>query len=242
MILSASQPYFAPFAGFFYKAYRSDIFLMMDEVQFPRGTTWMTRNRFKSDQGTLWMTVPVRKKGLGLQSINRVRIYHESNWRKKHLTSMKQAYGNAPYLRDHLDFLEWTFNENFDRLVDLNMAIIRYLLDQLEVKTEVRLLSELNVEGKGTKRLVEACRRMNATLFMAQTPAHKYIDVALFRESGIEVEFIHQPSPVYPQLWGNFIPNLSAFDLLLNCGPKSHDILTTRSAGEKGNRGLQGFH
>ena len=155
---------------------------------------------------------------------------------------MKHAYGNAPYLRDHLDFLEWIFNEKFDRLVDLNMAVIHYLLDQLEIKTEVRLLSEMSVVGKGTMRLVEACNRMNATRFLAQTPARKYIEVELFRESGIAVEFFRQPSTVYPQLWGNFIPNLSAFDLLLNCGPKSHDILTTRSAGEKGNRGLQGFH
>jgi WbqC-like protein family len=228
MILSASQPYFAPFPGFFYKAHRSDIFLILDEVQFPRGTTWITRNRFKSDQGTLWMTIPVRKKGLGLQSINRVRIYHESRWRKKHLTSMNQAYGKAPYLSDHLGFLERTFKEKFERLVDLNMAVIRYLLDQLGVKTEVRLLSELNIKGKGTMRLVEACKRMKATRFLAQTPARKYIDEVLFRESGISVEFIHQPSPVYPQLWGDFIPNLSAFDLLLNCGLKSHDILIGR--------------
>ena len=225
MILSASQPYFAPFPGFFCQAHRSDIFLMLDEVQFPRGTTWITRNRFKSDQGTLWMTIPVRKKGLGLQSINRVRIYHETSWRKKHLASMKQAYGNAPYLRDHLGFLEWTFKEKLDKLVDLNMAVIHYLLDQFEIKTEVRLLSQLGVGGKGTKRLVEACKRMNATRFLAKTPARKYIDANLFRESGIEIEFIRQPSPVYPQLWGDFIPNLSAFDLLLNCGPKSHDIL-----------------
>jgi hypothetical protein len=242
MILSASQPYFAPFPGFFYKAYRSDIFLILDEVQFPRGTTWMTRNRFKSDQGTLWMTIPVRKKGLGLQSINRVRIYHESSWRKKHLASMKQAYGNAPYLNDHLDFLEWAFEEKFDRLVDLNMPVIRYLLDHLGIKTEVRLLSELSVEGKGTTRLVEACKRMKVTRFLAQTPARKYIDAALFRESGITIEFVRQPSPVYPQLWGDFIPNLSAFDLLLNCGPKSLDILTTQSHGGKENRGGQGFH
>ena len=59
MILSANQPYFAPFAGFFHKAILADVFVLLDEVQFPRGTTWMNRNRFKNDQGTLWMTIPV---------------------------------------------------------------------------------------------------------------------------------------------------------------------------------------
>jgi len=70
MILSTSQPYFSPFPGFFLKAFLSDIFVVLDEVQFPRGTTWLTKNRFKNDQGTLWMTVPVWKKGLGLQKIS----------------------------------------------------------------------------------------------------------------------------------------------------------------------------
>ena len=73
MILSTSQPYFSPFPGFFLKAFLSDIFVILDEVQFPRGTTWLTRNRFKNDQGTLWMTVPVWKKGLGLQKIKEER-------------------------------------------------------------------------------------------------------------------------------------------------------------------------
>ncbi|MBU0988102.1 MAG: WbqC family protein, partial [Proteobacteria bacterium] len=75
MILSANQPYFAPFPGFFFKIILSDIFVLLDQVQFPRKTTWISRNRFKNDQGTLWMTVPVHKKGLGLQNINAVRIY-----------------------------------------------------------------------------------------------------------------------------------------------------------------------
>ncbi len=69
MIVSAYQPFFAPFSAFFSKAMHSDIFVLMDEVSFPLGTTWLTRNRLKNDQEALWMTVPVRKKGLGLQKL-----------------------------------------------------------------------------------------------------------------------------------------------------------------------------
>ena len=225
MILSASQPYFAPFPGFFFKAHRSDIFLILDEVQFPRGTTWITRNRFKGDQGTLWMTIPVWKKGLGLQFIDQVKICNEGRWRHKHLTTFKNAYGKAPYFQEHQDFLEWLFDERFDKIIDLNMAIIRYLMDNLQIRTKVKRLSELDIKGKGDLRLIEACKRMKASRFLAQAPALKYLNQELFREAEIELEFFNRPSPVYPQLWGDFIPNLSAFDLLFNCGPRAHDIL-----------------
>jgi len=225
--LSTNQPYFAPFPGFFYKAYRSDIFVILDDVQFPQGTTWVTRNRFKNDQGTLWMTIPVWKKGLGLQNIDEVRIYHEGRWAKKHLASLRNAYARAPYFADHLNFLEGLFSEKFEKLIDLNLAVIRYLMDHLQIETQIELLSELGIEAKGDQRLVELCKKLNATSFLAQSGAKKYLDASLFRKAGIQLEFFSPPAPVYPQLWGDFLPNLSALDILFNCGPKAHDILIT---------------
>ena len=226
IILSTNQPYFFPFHGFFLKAWLSDIFVILDDVQFPRGTTWITRNRFKNDQGTLWMTIPVLKKGLGLQKINDVKIYHEGRWARKHLSSLKSAYGKAPYLGDHLEFLENIFAEKRENLIDLNMAIIRYLMKQLHLDTELLLLSELGIEARGDRLLVEICKKMGATHLLARKPARKYMKENLFHDAGVELKSFSSPSPVYPQLWGDYIANLSVFDLILNCGPKAHDILT----------------
>ena len=225
MILSAHQPYFAPYGGFFYKARRSDVLVLLDEVQFPRGTTWISRNRVKSHQGTLWITIPVWKKGLGLQSINRVRICHEGRWHKKHLESIKTAYDKAPYFFEHLPFVEEIFSRRFERLVDLNLATLRYLMKALPVECRLVRLSEISAPSMGTARLIEICRAMGASRFLAQWAAAKYLDKALFLDAGIDLCFFRPPSPVYPQLWGEFLPNLSAFDLLFNCGPKAHDIL-----------------
>ena len=225
MILSAAQPYFAPFPGFFYKTHLSDVFVILDEVQFPRRTTWITRNRFKNDQGTLSVTIPVWKKGLGLQPINAVRIYREGRWEAKHLESLKNAYARAPYFEEHRAFISYLFSGAFEKLLDLNMAIIHHLLEHLEVHTRVVLLSELSIPETGERRLVEICKRLEASRFLAQGAAKKYLDAALFQEAGIALDFVTPPSPVYPQLWGDFIPNLSAFDLVFNCGPKAPEIM-----------------
>jgi len=225
MRLAASQPYFAPYPGFFFKACLADVLVILDEVQFPRGTTWLTRNRFKNSRGTLWMTVPVWKKGLGLQRINEVRICNEGRWAGKHLESLKTAYARAPFFPQHLGFIEEIFSGRFERLVDLNLAVIRRLLSLLGTDTRVVLLSELHIEATGSLRLVELCRRLGATCFIAQGAAKKYLNGNFFQESGIAFKFLHPPSPVYPQLWGEFIGNLSAFDLVFNCGPKAHEVL-----------------
>lgn len=225
MIVSANQPYFCPFPGFFYKAALSDIFVILDEVQFPRGTTWITRNRFKSDKGALWITVPVWKKGLGLQGIDEVRICHERAWAEKLMASLQNAYAHAPYFRDQLPFLEAVFSEKFERLVDLNLSIIRHLMKALGIETKMRLLSELGIAATGTQRLVEICRKLGSSRYLAQAAAEKYLDDRPFRDAGIEITFFTPPPIVYPQLWGDFIGNLSAFDLLFNCGPKAHAIL-----------------
>lgn len=225
MIVSAYQPYFAPFPGFFAKVLQSDILVLLDSVQFPRGSTWLTRNRFKNDQGTLWMTVPVRKKGLGLQKINEMTICREGRWARKHLESLKTAYLKAPFFEDHLAFLESIFIEIPEKLIDLNLKVMRHLMANLGITTEVQLLSELNVESKEPELSVEVCRKLGASHFLAQRGAKKYLDKAVFQEAGIELQFFNPRPPVYPQLWGAFVPNLSAFDLLFNCGPKAQNIL-----------------
>jgi len=225
MILSANQPYFSPYPGLFYKAHLSDIFVILDSVQFPQGTTWVSRNRFKNHQGTLWMTVPVWKKGLGLQRINRVKICHEGRWAKKHVESLKSAYEKAPYFEDHLEFVERVFSSNMEKIADLNLQIIRYLLDQLHIETRLILLSQLDIEARGDRLLIELCQGLGASHFLAQKGARNYLNEALFQEGEIELRYFSPPSPIYPQLWGSFIPNLSAFDLVFNCGPKARDIL-----------------
>ena len=225
MILSANQPYFFPFPGFFYKAYLSDIFVILDNVQFPRGTTWINRNRFKNDQGSLWMTVPVKKKGLGFQKIDAVRICYDGRWPKKHLESLKNAYSRAPYFKVHIGFLEALWSTKFEKLIDLNHRAIRYLMQQLKIETKVILSSELGIRSTGDKLLIEICGKMGASRFLTQSAAQKYLDADRFADAGIRLTQFKQPLLIYPQLWGSFIPNLSALDLIFNCGPKGHDIM-----------------
>jgi len=225
MIISTSQPYFAPYPGFFYKAHLSDYFVILDDVQFPRKTTWITRNRFKNDQGTLWMTIPVRKRGLGLQKISEVKICQAGNWKKKHLRSLQSSYAHAPFLLDHLGLMERVLSLRYDGLLDLNLEIINYILSYLKIQTQMVLISELGVKGKGTPLIIDICKSLGATQFLVQSSALAYYDKVQFKSEGLELVSFKKPEYIYPQLWGEFITNLSVLDMMFTCGTKTRDIV-----------------
>ena len=107
----------------------------------------------------------------------------------------------------------------------LNLAIISYLMNCLQIQTRLVLLSELGVKARGTQLLIEICKTMGAMAFLAQSQAKKYLDVDLFQKEGVELRCFRFVPPIYPQLWGDFLANLSTFDLVFNCGPKALDML-----------------
>ena len=98
-------------------------------------------------------------------------------------------------------------------------------MSQLRLECKLIMQSDVGIRETGVGLLIELCRHFGASTYLAQKSAAQYLDESAFEKAGIQLQFFSPPSPVYPQLWGDFIPNLSTFDLLFNCGPKARDIL-----------------
>ncbi len=229
MIVSTHQPIFLPWPGFFHKAAHTDVLVLLDDVQFPRGRTWLTHNRMKNETGEMWLTVPVLRRGRGLQSIRSVEIDNGRGWRKKHLGSIQQNYVRAPYFTDYFPAIEAVYRKNHSHLAEFAIDLIMFHLHAFPLQTRVLRQSELGIGGKGTDLLVRICTHVGAGRFLALSSAEKHIDKSVMKQNGIEIVRSNFRPPVYPQLWGDFIYNLSALDLLLNCGPKGKEIVTGRS-------------
>ena len=171
------------------------------------------------------MTIPVLKKGLGLQKIHRVRICQTGNWKKKHLCSFQSAYAHAPFLRDHVQFIERIFTHPYDFIVDLNMEIIRYIVRFLGIQSKIVLMSELGITGKGMPLIIDICKSLGADRFLVQSSASAYYDAVQFESAGIELAAFKTPEYIYPQMWGDAVANLSILDMMFTCGGKSRDIV-----------------
>ena len=228
MIVATHQPIFSPWPGFFFKAMKADYIVLLDDVQFPQGRGWVNRNRLKNEHGEMWLTVPVWKKGLGLQIIRKVEICNETDWQRKHLQSIRQNYANAPYLKEYFPILETIYRENNRLLIEFNLNIIKFFWGLLGLKTELYLQSELGVTGRGTELIINICKQLHADTYMTFHIVENYLDILQMNQSGLQIEFSSFHPPVYPQLWGEFIYNLSTLDMLLNCGEKSRDIIFSR--------------
>ena len=131
----------------------------------------------------------------------------------------------TPFFEDHIDFLSVIYTRQFERLVDLNMELIRYIMIQLGIDVKIVLLSDLDIDTKEPQLSIEISRKLGAKCFVAQRSAGKYLDQESFKREGIELEFFAFRAPVYPQLWGPFVSNLSVLDVLFSCGPKARRII-----------------
>ena len=120
---------------------------------------------------------------------------------------------------------ETALGAGYQRLIDLNLTLIQHVLAYLQIDTPVIQQSQIGAVGKGPALLIDICHRMGASHFMAQMPARRFLNITKFQQAGIRLEFMQFPRPVYPQLWGNFISNLSIWDLLFNCGPRAAPLI-----------------
>lgn len=215
MIAAIHQPVYLPWLGFFDKMRRSDVFVILDDVAFSRNSI-ENRNLIKTPRGRLWLTVPVRTKGRFGQFIKDVEIDASQKWAEKHWKSISMNYNRAEFFAAHAPFFERVYSSQWTRLIDLNMKLIEYIAEALSVKRDTVLSSTLGARGTGTSRLVDICEKLGAATYVAGAGARSYQDDSLFKSRGIKP--VHQMyfAKPYPQLYGSFLPNLSAIDYLFN--------------------------
>jgi hypothetical protein len=226
--LAVLQPGYLPWLGFFDQMRRADVFVYYDDVQYDKHG-WRNRNRVKSPEGPVWLTVPIRHHGLQQPSILEAEIDARAPWARKHLGTLRQYYSKAPYLKRYLPELEELLQRPWHRIVDLDLAVVGLMAGWMGIAPEIHRSSTLGIHGERSMRLVELSRYFGATRYLSGAAARDYLDVGLFGQHGIAVAWQDYQHPVYPQQHGDFVPYLSALDLVLNCGDDSRSILESGS-------------
>ena len=218
MIVAIHQPEYLPWLGFFKKMMNVELFVFLDDVQF-RKKGWQNRNRIRINDGTTLLSIPVHTHSY--PKINEVTIDNEKNWSIRHKKSILYNYARAPYFDEIKDFIESIFEKKFQYLVDLNTEIIKFIMNELEIKSKIVFSSELEISKKGSDRVLDICKAVGADHYITGAFwAESNLRVEEFKKSNIDVEFQKFQHPIYKQIHGEFIPEMSIIDLLFNEGRK----------------------
>lgn len=225
-IVVIHQPDFLPYLGFFHRLVQSDLYVVLDNVQFLKGSSrWHNRDKIKTPQGVTWITVGV-KKALQKTNINEILLDTTVDWRSKNLNLIKENYKNAKHFDEIFLYLKSLYDFECCKLLDFNIKSIITLMELFDIKIEMVTASSLNATGKSNDLLVNILKKTKATKYLSGIGAKAYYDPTPFEAANIEVVWQNFNHPVYPQLYGEFIPYLSSIDLLFNCGiEKSREIL-----------------
>ena len=227
MIIACHQPNYLPHLGFFHKMKQADVFVILDSVQFSDGY-YQHRNRVRTQTGWKWLTVPVERSFI---PISEVRIKNNAQisrrpWQEYHWEIIQNTYNKTPHFASFQKELESIYRtQSFERLVDLNMALISFLRQTSAITTPLVHASVLGIEAEdASERLAKITAHLGGTVYLTGPSGGTKYDLheEEFTKRGIRIinqEFHH---PIYSQHHAKneseFEKNLAAIDALFNVG------------------------
>jgi hypothetical protein len=219
MIVGIHQPNFFPWIGYFVKIARSDKFVFLDDVQFPKkGGSYINRTEIIMGASRNWLTVPINRFH-GTWKINQC-TFSDLNWRNKIIKSLHLNYVKAPCFRSTSDFVFQLLEFETDNIAAFNMNAVNRICEQLKVRAEFCKSSELDLNNNdATQRLVEIVQKLDGNTYLSGRGGQKYQDDQIFVSNNISLiynDFIH---PEYNHhVTKNNEKGLSILDLIFSLG------------------------
>ena len=224
MILTAHQPVYLPWLGLFHKIAVADRFVSLNQFQY-QPHEWNNRNNVKVGDKSVWMTIPVKRKGFLEKKICDIEIDNQAPWRRKHWGTLVHNYSKAPYFKKYADYFEDVYKREWNSLVALDESMLQWFLDTLGINVKVESAGDFDFHGEKSELVLDMCEKLKADVFIFGAQGRNYAVTAAFEAAGIGAKFQDYQHPEYPQLHGNFVSHLSIVDLLFNCGDNSLEIL-----------------
>jgi hypothetical protein len=219
------QSNYIPWKGYFDLLNSVDEFILYDDMQYTR-RDWRNRNKIKTSQGPLWLTIPVEVKGKYHQRI-RETVVSNKNWASQHWTTICHWYARARHFEDYRQIFEELYLGCEETVLSsINYRFLTAICEILGITTAITWSMDYALVDGKTSRLVDLCRQAGASSYISGPSARSYLEPELFREQGIDLEYIdYLGYPEYQQLFAPFVHEISIIDLILNEGADAHKFM-----------------
>lgn len=215
------QPNFFPWLGYFDKIRRADIFVLLDDVQYPKtGGTWSNRVKFLINGEGRWVTAPIERAYHGTRAINEISFSDKDDWRGRMLRTIQAAYRRAPYFSEVWRVVEPLIANPAQNLAEFNIHAITTMANSMGFDTSrfVRS-SSIPTDSTATQRLIDLTRSVGGEQYLCGGGAGGYQDDMAFKDAGLVLAYQgFSPAPYPQQGGGEFVSGLSAIDAAMNVG------------------------
>lgn len=212
------QSNYIPWKGYFDLINSVDEFILFDDMQYTR-RDWRNRNKIKTANGLIWLTIPVQVKGKYYQKIKDTEI-SDVDWQEDHWKSITCNYNRSKYFQDYKDIFESLYlNYQEKYLSQINYQFIVNICKILGISTKISWSMDYTITEGKTERLVSLCKQAEATEYISGPAAKEYIDDDLFKQENIKLSYVdYSGYPEYHQLFPPFEHGVSVVDLIFNEG------------------------
>ncbi len=215
------QSNYIPWKGYFDFINMVDEFVFYDDMQYTK-RDWRNRNKIKTQNGLLWLSIPVEIKGKYFQKINETKV-SEKDWAKKHWQTIKNNYSKTKYFKEYKDIFENLYlNSEEKYLCQINYKFLITINKILGITTKIKYSNEFKLLDGQTEKLLGICKQCNADTYLSGPAAKNYFDEALAKQENIKVEWMdYSGYKEYEQSYPPFEHGVSILDLIFNEGPNT---------------------
>lgn len=197
-----------------------------EDVDFTK-RDWRTRNKIKTPEGEVWLSIPVKKSSRGTK-IYEIEISQETNWQEKHYQTIVQYYKKAKFFSEYKWLLDKIYLEKkWENLSEFNIYVNTLIARELGIKTEFINSKDLETNGTKDDKLIEIIKKLDGDFYLSGPAAKDYIVNEKFKKEKIELAYIEYKYPEYTQLYGEFNHYITILDVLFNCGKEAPKYIFT---------------
>ncbi len=174
--------------------------------------SYRNRCRFYAADGVQALSFPIiHEGGTHKLPISEIKVDYSTPWLQQHQRAIVSAYRTSAYFEYYQDELFAIMDSRPERLLDLNMALLRFFIEKTGLAVDLRMTSEYSPEGLAADSdgSLTVCDDLREVI-------HPKRPNSILEDLKLEKPYFQ----VFSRKYG-FQSDLSVMDLLFNEGPDS---------------------
>ena len=174
--------------------------------------SYRNRCRFYAADGVQALSFPIiHEEGTYKHPVKDIKVDYSTPWLQQHKRAIVSAYRTSAYFEYYQDELFAILDSCPERLIDLNMALLRFFIEKTGIEVDLRLTEEYSKDG-----IVKDATGNEVACVDLREAIHPKRPNTILKDLALEKPYFQVFAPKY-----GFQSDMSIMDLLFNEGPDS---------------------